>query len=146
MKIAIATDHAGIDVKPLINNFLINLGHEIQDFGTNSKESCDYADFAFPAAESVARKSNDIGIIFCGSGIGVSIVANKVKGIRAALVCNKETAKLSREHNNANILCFGTRFLNQSEIENIITNFINTDFEGGRHQRRVDKIHNLTKK
>jgi len=146
MRIAIATDHAGIDIKPFINNFLEDLGHHVEDFGTNTSESCDYADFAYPAAESVANGNNDIGIIFCGSGIGVSIVANKVDGIRAALVCNKETAKLSREHNNANVLCFGTRFLQEEEIKEIISNFINTEFEGGRHQRRIDKIHNRTNK
>jgi len=144
MKIAIATDHAGVEYKKELITFLESEGYEVENFGTDNTDSCDYADYAYPAAKSVSNGKNDRGIIFCGSGIGVSLVANKVKGIRAALVYNEETSKLCRLHNDANIMCFGARFFDVNTAKEMIINFLETEFEGGRHQRRVDKIHSLT--
>lgn len=143
IKIAFAADHAGYELK----NFLIeNLKDKyiIEDFGTNSNESVDYPDYAFKAAKSIANGENKLGIIICGSGVGVSIVANKVKGIRAANCFNDEMAKLSRQHNNANVLNLGARFVNKEEALKMCISFINTSFEGGRHQNRVNKIEELS--
>lgn len=144
MKIAIASDHAAPEQKSKIISWLGSLGHQVINKGTNSNDSVDYPDFAKAAAESVKSGESELGIIICGSGIGVSITANKIKGIRAALVYNEETASLARQHNNANIMCYGARFFELDEAKNMINAFISEDFEGGRHQRRVDKIHSLT--
>jgi ribose 5-phosphate isomerase B len=140
MKIAIASDHAAFEMKRQVRELVESLGHETEDFGTYSMESVDYPDFAMPAAQSVANKMNDLGIIICGSGIGMSIAANKVRGIRAALCCSEETAKLSRQHNNANVLCFGARTNTWENAKKMIIAFLTTDFEGGRHNTRLDKI------
>lgn len=144
MNIAIACDHAAVDQKNELIKYLESQGHQVTNFGTNSNDSVDYPDYAVKAAEDVASGNSERGIIICGSGIGVSISANKVKGIRAALCYNEETAKLSRQHNNANIMCYGARFIDLETAKKMVDNFINTDFEGGRHQNRVDKIHSLT--
>lgn len=144
MNIAIACDHAAVDQKNELIKYLESQGHQVTNFGTNTNDSVDYPDYAVKAAEDVASENSERGIIICGSGIGVSISANKVKGIRAALCYNEETAKLSRQHNNANIMCYGARFINLETAKKMVDNFINTDFEGGRHQNRVDKIHSLT--
>lgn len=138
--IAIGSDHAGFEGKEKIKSVLEKRGLKWHDFGTFTKDSCDYPDFARAVAESVSNNTYKRGIICCGSGIGVSITANKVRGIRAALCHNTETAKLSRQHNDSNILCFGERTTPKSAIEAIIEAWLDTDFEGGRHQRRVDKI------
>lgn len=138
MKIAIASDHAGYELKEYIK---ANLSEEIEDFGTKSLESVDYPDFAFPAARSVAEGQNTLGILICGSGVGVSISANKVKGIRAANVFNPEMAMLSRQHNNANILTIAARFIPKETALEMVKTFISTEFEAGRHQLRLDKIH-----
>ena len=138
MKIAIASDHAGYELKETIKNFLIE--YEVTDFGTYSIESMDYPDTGFKAAESVAKGDSDIGILICGSGLGMSIVANKVKGIRAALCNSVELARLSRKHNDANILVLQGRFISRSLAKKIIKVWLYTEFEGGRHQRRLDKI------
>lgn len=144
MKIAIACDHAAVDQKNELIKYLESQGHQVTNFGTNTNDSVDYPDYAVKAAEDVASGNSEKGIIICGSGIGVSISANKVKGIRAALCYNEETAKLSRQHNNANIMCYGARFIDLETAKKMVDNFINTNFEGGRHQNRVDKIHSLT--
>ncbi len=141
MKIAIASDHAGFKVKEKLKKFLTRMGYEIKDFGTFSEESCDYPDFAIKVAEAVVNRKAENGILICGTGIGMSIAANKVKGIRAAVCWNEETAKLSRKHNNANILCLGARMLNIDEIERIVKAWLSTNFEGGRHEKRISKIH-----
>lgn len=144
MNIAIASDHAGFDLKNEIISLLQEQKFSIIDFGTDSNESVDYPDFAYAAAESVASAESDIAIIICGSGVGVSITANKVKGVRAANCFNEEMAALARQHNNANVLTLGSRFIEVNTAKNMVNTFINTDFEGGRHQRRVDKVHSLT--
>lgn len=144
MKIAIASDHAAPKEKSEIISWLESKGHQVNNFGTDSEESVDYPDFAAKCALAVASGEEEFGIIICGSGIGVSITANKVKGARAAVVYNNDIARLSREHNNANILCYGARFFNVEEAKEMIDIFLNTKFEGGRHERRVSKIHDLT--
>ena len=144
MKIAISADHAGFELKKKIIKALEENGNEVKDFGTYSDESIDYADFAYKAAKSVADKNEDFGIIICGSGVGVSITANKVKGIRAANCFNNEMSALARQHNNANIICLGARFLSESQAIEMVETFLTTEFEGGRHERRVNKIHDLT--
>lgn len=155
MKIALGSDHAGFELKEYIKDNLslyiiknnIKLEDEdinIQDFGTYSLDSVDYPDFAVKVANSVANNENELGILVCGSGVGVSIAANKVKGIRAANVFNPEMAKLAREHNNANIMTLGSRFIDQETAMEMVANFLKEPFAGGRHAIRVDKIHSLT--
>lgn len=144
MKIAIGGDHAAVDQKRELIQYLEAQGHTLTNFGTDSYESVDYPDYAVKVAEDVANGNSEKGILICGSGIGVSISANKVKGIRAALCYNRETAKLARQHNDANIICYGARFIEIDEAKHLIDNFLSTDFEGGRHQNRVNKIHSLT--
>lgn len=142
--IAIASDHAGYHYKELAKAFLKQLNVEFTDFGTNSPESVDYPDFAHAASVAVSSGECDLGIIICGSGIGVSIVANKHKGVRAAACESVTAAALSRRHNNANVLCFGERLVGWGVAEDMIKAFLNTNFEAGRHTRRVEKIHSLT--
>lgn len=154
MKIAIGSDHAGFELKEYIKDNISlyisknNTGKfvdlEIQDFGTYSLDSVDYPDFAVKVGNSVANNENELGILVCGSGVGVSIAANKVKGIRAANVFNPEMAKLAREHNNANIMTLGSRFIDQDTAIEMVMKFILEPFAGGRHATRVDKIHSLT--
>ena len=138
MKIALASDHAGYELKEAIKEYLTE--HKVIDFGTISTESMDYPDTGFKAAEAVARGECERGILICGSGLGMSIVANKVKGIRAALCSSVELAHLSRQHNDANILVLQGRFISKKEAGNIIKTWFSTEFDGGRHQRRIDKI------
>ncbi|MCL5992490.1 MAG: ribose 5-phosphate isomerase B [Bacteroidetes bacterium] len=144
MKIAIAADHAGFEYKSKIIEWLKESGNNPIDFGTNDSDSCAYPDYAYPAAEAVANHSAYYGIIICGSGIGMSIVANKVPGIRAANCMTPEMARLARQHNNANVLTLGARLINFEIAKEIISTFLNTEFEGGRHTKRVEKIHLLT--
>jgi len=146
MKIAIASDHAAYELKKILIDWLKSKGYEIIDFGTNSNESVDYPDYAYKAANAVSKQNVDFGIIMCGSGIGMSIVCNKIKGIRAALCCNTVMAELARKHNNANVLNLGARLIKPQTAKKIVNTFLNTNFEAGRHQRRVEKIHKLTKK
>lgn len=143
MKIAIASDHAAFEMKRKVRELLESQGYEVEDFGTYTEDSVDYPDFAIPAAQSVANRMNDLGIIICGTGIGMSIAANKIRGIRAALCCSEETAKLARQHNNANVLCFGARTNTWENALIMVKTFLTTDFEGGRHQGRLDKIHRI---
>ena len=138
--IAIGSDHAGFEAKQTVKSVLEKNGYKWKDFGTHEKESCDYPDYARTVAKAVSRGDFEKGILCCGSGIGVSMVANKVRGARAALCHNAETAKLSREHNNSNILCFGERTTEPELVPAIIEAWLNTEFEGGRHARRVDKF------
>lgn len=153
MVIAIGSDHAGFELKEylkdnlslyLMKNDISVKELKIEDFGTFSLDSVDYPDFAVKVANSVAENVSDLGILICGSGVGVSIVANKVKGIRAANVFNVEMAGLAREHNNANVITLGARFINKELALEMVSKFLTTDFLGGRHQRRVEKIHTLT--
>lgn len=138
MKIAIGSDHAGYELKEFLKEKLE--GIEFIDVGTKSEESCDYPDYAHPVAEKVENKSVDFGILICGSGNGISMAANKHKGIRAALSWKKEIAELARRHNNANIVSLPARYISKEEALEIVKTFLKTPFEGGRHQRRVEKI------
>ena len=140
IKVALASDHAGYDLKEAIKPFLSD--YEVIDFGTNSTESMDYPDTGFKAAEAVSNGECERGIIICGSGIGMSIVANKVKNIRAALCHCTDFSRLSRMHNDANVLIMPGRFVSKYLAKDIVDIFFKTKFEGGRHQRRIDKITN----
>lgn len=139
MKIAIGSDHAGFDTKSIIIKHLNQNNHVVINYGTNNKESCDYPDFAHKVAEVVANGEFDFGILCCGSGQGVNIVANKHKGIRSTLCWSVEVAKLSREHNDANVLAIPSRFLTEDEVKMIVDVFLESKLEE-RHQRRIDKI------
>jgi ribose 5-phosphate isomerase B len=140
MKIAVGSDHAGYDHKINVIAWLERHGYDHVDMGPYSTESVDYPDYARKVAEAVARGEFDQGILLCGTGIGVSIAANKIRGIRAALACNPEFASLARQHNNANILCLSARFSDRETIEKSLENWFAASFEGGRHDRRVSKI------
>ena len=146
MKIAVGSDHGGVELKEEIKKYLIQEGYEIKDFGTNSNSSCDYPDYALPVAEAVAEKEFDFGILICGTGIGIGIAANKVPGIRAALCSDTFSAHATREHNNANILTLGQRVVGPGLALDIVKTFLNTDFQGDRHQYRIDKITEIEKK
>jgi ribose 5-phosphate isomerase B len=139
-KISIGCDHAGFCLKEIVKNNLGKKGYEIADFGTFSEESTDYPDYAHPVANAVEKGISDSGILICGSGNGVCITANKYPNVRAALCWNAEIASLARKHNNANIVCLPARFISAEQAQEIIETFINTEFEGGRHERRINKI------
>lgn len=138
--IVIGSDHAGFELKESIKAFLLEHKISFSDIGTYSTQSCDYPDIAHELALIVVRNEAERGILICGSGEGVCITANKHESIRAALVWNVEIAKLSRQHNDANVLCLPARFLSESDANTIVQTFIQTAFEGGRHQKRIDKI------
>lgn len=138
IKIAIGADHAGFDYKEVLKKFLIN--YEVKDFGTHSLDSVDYPDFAHPVASAVESGEFEYGILLCGSANGVAITANKHQNIRAGLCWENEVASLVRKHNDANVLCIPARFVSEELAKEITTTFLNTAFEGGRHQNRVDKI------
>jgi ribose 5-phosphate isomerase B len=140
VKLAIASDHRGFEAKKKLLPVLKRLGHEVQDFGCESTASCDYVDFAAPAARSVARGENDAAILLEGSGIGMSITANKVHGIRAALIHDEVTARRAREHHHCNVLCLGTELLGEEHIRNIVEIFLSATFQDGRHQARIAKV------
>lgn len=139
-KIAIGADHAGFEFKELLKKWLEKNGYPVKDFGTFSTESTDYPDFAHPVAEAVEKKEFDLGLLLCGSANGVAITANKHQGVRAALCWNEEVAELARHHNNANIVCIPARFVAYELAEKILDRFLHSSFEGGRHERRVNKI------
>lgn len=142
--IALASDHAGFAYKEKTRALLTELHLPFLDFGTHSNESTDYPDYAHTAAMAISNGECDRGILICGSGIGMSIVANKHKGVRAAACETVEAAELSRKHNDANVLCLGERLVTWDEAQSMIRTFLKTEFEGGRHERRVAKIHSLT--
>jgi ribose 5-phosphate isomerase B len=140
MDISIGNDHAGVDLKEAIVSHLEQQGHNTQNHGTNSEDSVDYADFVHPVAQDVENKNADFGIIICGSGNGAAMTANKHENIRAALCWSPEITKLSRQHNNANILSIPARFVNLEQAFKMVDTFVTTPFEGGRHQKRIEKI------
>ena len=145
MKIHLATDHAGLDLKNSIKEYLLDKGHDIMDHGANEYDALDdYPDFIFPCARAVAADTESRGIILGGSGQGEAMAANRIKGCRAAVFYNgpEKIVKLSREHNNANILSLGARFMSQEEIYDVIGMWLEEPFEGGRHQRRIEKLDN----
>ena len=139
-KLIIGSDHAGYILKNYLFNYLVDKGFKVYYAGTYSEESCDYPVIAKEVADKVANLDYDLGILICGTGVGMSIAANKVKGIRAAVVSDTCSAKLSRQHNNANILCIGSRIVGESLAKDIVDIWISTDFAGERHQRRVSMI------
>lgn len=138
--IAIGSDHAGYDYKEDLISFIEGKGLSFKDFGTHSKDSVDYADFAHPVASAVENGEAAFGILICGSANGVAMTANKHQGVRAAICWGEELAKLARGHNDANIICIPARFVREGDAEKMLAHFITTDFEGGRHKNRVDKI------
>ena len=139
-KISLASDHAGFTLKEIIKKKLIKNKVKVLDFGPYNKDSVDYPDYAKKVSQRVSRKKSDIGILVCGSGTGMAISANKMKGIRAAVGYSLKSTQLSRQHNNANILCLGSRLTKKKDIKKIVSIFLKTKFEGGRHKRRVKKI------
>jgi ribose 5-phosphate isomerase B len=138
--IAIGGDHAGYEYKETVKQYLTSRGVEAEDFGTHSLDSCDYPDFIHPMVESVEAGKHPLGIAICGSGNGVCMTANKHPGIRAAMAWEKDLAALARQHNDANVLCIPARFITAELACELVGIFLDTEFEGGRHQRRVDKI------
>jgi ribose 5-phosphate isomerase B len=140
MKVAIASDHRGYDAKTRLMPWLKKLGHTAIDFGCEAPQNCDYPDYAAPAARAVATGQCDVAILLDGSGIGMSIVANKISGVRAALVHDDVTAVRAREHNHCNVLCLGTDLLGESQVRNIADIFLKTSYVEGRHDRRIEKI------
>ena len=140
MKIVIGNDHAGVEVKEKIRDHLEKKGHQVINKGYDGEESVDYPDFIHPVSKEVKEKKAEIGVIVCGSGNGAAMTANKHKGVRAAICWSEEIAALAKHHNNANIISIPSRFLNEKEIIKIIDVFIEAEFEGGRHERRVKKI------
>jgi ribose 5-phosphate isomerase B len=138
--VAIGSDHAGFEYKDIITDLLKSKGLEVTDFGTYSSDSVDYPDFAHPVSEAVEKGEAAWGVLICGSANGVAITANKHQGIRAAICWNEDVAKLARSHNNANVICIPARFVSVTVAESLVTEFMNTAFEGGRHQTRVGKI------
>ena len=140
MKIAIGNDHAGVEVKEKIQEHLEKKGHQVINKGYDGEESVDYPDFIHPVSKEIKEKKAEIGVIVCGSGNGAAMTANKHKGVRAAICWSEQIAALAKHHNNANIISIPSRFLNEKEIIKIIDVFIEAEFEGGRHERRVQKI------
>ena len=140
MRISIGNDHAGVDYKKYIQEYLFVIVVVVKNYGTDSLESVDYPDFSHPVSQDVNDESSDLGILICGSGNGVCMTANKYKNVRAALCWNKELAMLSKTHNNANVICIPARFIEKEDALEIVKTFILENFEGGRHQRRVNKI------
>lgn len=143
MKISIGSDHRGLKQRQVIAEAIESLGHEVDDQGSFTEESCDYPDIAKVVANQVAAEESEFGILVCGTGIGMSIAANKIEGIRAALCCDASAAKLSRQHNNANVLCLAGEDFDENEYKEMVTAWLTAEFEGGRHARRLDKVKGL---
>ncbi len=139
-KIAIGTDHAGFELKEVVKIYLESKGFLVVDYGTDSVVPVDYPDYIYPVAESVANGENDLGIVFGGSGNGEAIIANKVRGIRCGVCWNKESARLTKEHNNANVIAIGGRMVSIEDGIEIIDSWLNAEFQGGRHKNRIEKI------
>lgn len=143
MKIAVGADHAGYQIKNRLAELILRLGHTVLDVGTDDGDAVDYPDFAEEVGRKVGSGEADRGLLVCGTGIGMSIAANKIPGVRAALCCGESAARLSRQHNDANVLCTGARITDPELMEAMVRIFLETDFEGGRHRRRVDKMNDL---
>ena len=140
MKIALGADHRGFQIKERVRTLLGSLGYEVLDFGTDSQSSCDYPDVAYPVCKAVTAGEAESGILFCGTGIGMSITANKVRGIRAALCHDEFTAEMARRHNNANMLCLPADLIGEELTRRIVEAWLKARFEGGRHERRLRKV------
>ncbi len=145
LRILLGADHGGFRLKEAVRKWLESKGYLVEDNGCFSAERCDYPDYAVKVAREVASTKNALGILFCGTGIGMSIAANKIKGIRAALIHNEYSARMAKEHNNANIICLGGRVLNETQAIDSINAFLNAEFQQGRHSRRLKKITDLEK-
>ena len=146
MKIAMGNDHSAIELKNIIKEFVESKGYEVIDLGTNSTESCDYPVYGEKAAKMVVSGEADCGILICGTGIGISLSANKVNGIRACVCSEPYSARLSKQHNNTNILAFGARVIGIELAKMIVDEWLNASFEGGRHQRRIDMLNEIEKR
>jgi ribose 5-phosphate isomerase B len=140
MKVAIGADHGGFELKEILKNFVINMGHEVFDAGCMSNDSVDYPEFAKLVCESIDKKECEVGILICGTGLGMSMAANKYNSIRAAVCTEEFTARLSREHNDANILCLGARVIGSGIAQEIVKVWLATEFSGGRHQNRINQF------
>jgi ribose 5-phosphate isomerase B len=143
MRISIGSDHRGLIQRKVIAEAIEAVGYEVDDRGSFTEEACDYPDIAAVVAEQVASGKSDFGVLVCGTGVGMSMAANKIDGIRSALCCDIPTAKLSRQHNDANILCLAGNHFDEIQYKAMVTAWLTTEFEGGRHQRRVDKVMQL---
>lgn len=143
MKIALAADHAGFEFKRRLADELQQLGHRVEDMGTDSKQSCDYPDYGIPAARSVASGQCDRAILVCTNGIGMSMLANRIPGVRGALVYSERTAEMTRRHHDSNVLCLGAGEFGEEELLRMVRTWLETEFEGGRHVQRVGKIQDL---
>lgn len=139
-KLSIASDHAGVQLKETVKNIVKTLGWECHDYGPNTADRVDYPDFAKKVAVDVAEKNVKFGILICGSGIGMALTANKFKGVRAASIVDEYSCEMTRKHNDLNLLCLGERVIGEGKAENLVKIFLKTEFEGGRHQERVNKI------
>ena len=146
MKIAIGKDHAAVALKNEMVAYLQGLGHEVVNFGTDTNDSCNYPEFGEAVGRAVVAKEVDCGVLICGTGIGISIAANKVKGVRAAVVSEPVSARLTKLHNDANIIAFGARIVGSEMAKAILDAYLGTEYEGGRHQKRVDMIHAIEEK
>lgn len=146
MKIALGSDHGGLDLKENVKKFLVNKGYEVEDFGTHTTDSCDYPVYGKRVAEAVSFGDCDLGIAICGTGLGISMAVNKVPGIRGALCTNEFMAKMAKEHNNANVLVLGARVLGTDLALGILQTWLDAEFLGGRHQHRIDLISEIEKK
>ena len=146
MKIALGNDHAAVELKNEMVAYLQGLGHEVVNFGTDTNESCNYPEFGEAVGRAVVAKEVDCGVLICGTGIGISIAANKVKGVRAAVVSEPVSARLTKLHNDANIIAFGARIVGSEMAKAILDAYLGTEYEGGRHQKRVDMIHAIEEK
>ena len=146
MKIAIGNDHAGTALKFEIMEYVKSLGHEVINFGTDTNDSCDYPEFGEKVGRAVVAGEADCGILICGTGVGISIAANKVNGVRAAVCSDSTTARLVKEHNNANILAFGARIVGSELAKDMVKSYLEAEFGGERHQRRIDLLHEIEKR
>lgn len=146
MKIAIGNDHAAVELKKHITEYVEKMGHTVINFGTGTNDSCDYPIYGEKVGRAVASGECDKGILICGTGVGISLAANKVKGVRCVVCTDAYSARLSRQHNDTNILAFGARVVGPATAEMLVYEFLNTEFEGGRHQRRVDMIMDIENK
>lgn len=143
MRIALASDHAGYAFKEELAKFLAGLGHEVEDFGTDSEASCDYPDFAIPAAQTVPAGGNQRAILICTNGIGMAMAANRIPGVRAALVYSQHTARMTRAHHDSNVLCLGAGEFSAQDLLGFARIWLETAFDGGRHERRIEKFQKL---
>ncbi|MEE1101425.1 MAG: ribose 5-phosphate isomerase B [Agathobacter sp.] len=146
MRIAIGNDHAAVELKQEIKEYVESLGHEVVNFGTDSNESCNYPEFGEKVGMAVVSGEYDCGILICGTGVGISIAANKVNGVRAAVCSDVATARLVKQHNNANIIAFGARIVGNELAKDIVKAYLEAEFEGGRHQTRIDMFSEIEKR